>query len=72
MVSLLTPAAIARCATLFDAMGQKRFEIGSQQPMANLVKLTGNFLIASTLESWARRWRWCANREWTRTASSIS
>jgi 3-hydroxyisobutyrate dehydrogenase-like beta-hydroxyacid dehydrogenase len=44
-------AAIARCETLFDAIGQKRFEIGPEQPMANLVKLTGNFLIASTLES---------------------
>ena len=44
-------AALARCEPLFDAMGQKRFEIGNRQPMANLVKLSGNFLIASTLES---------------------
>lgn len=44
-------AALARCEPLFDAMGQKRFEIGNRQPMANLVKLAVNFLIASTLES---------------------
>jgi 3-hydroxyisobutyrate dehydrogenase-like beta-hydroxyacid dehydrogenase len=42
---------IARCQPLFDAMGQKTFAIGDKPSAANLVKLTGNFLIASMLES---------------------
>ena len=44
-------AALARCRPLFDAMGQKTVEVGEQQPHANVVKLSGNFLIAATLES---------------------
>ena len=43
--------AIARCQPLFDAMGQKTFVLGAKQPEANLIKLTGNFLIASMIES---------------------
>jgi 3-hydroxyisobutyrate dehydrogenase-like beta-hydroxyacid dehydrogenase len=43
--------AVARCRPLLDAMGQKTFTIGDKQSMANLVKITGNFLIASMLES---------------------
>jgi 3-hydroxyisobutyrate dehydrogenase-like beta-hydroxyacid dehydrogenase len=43
--------SVARCGPLFDAMGQKTFVIGPHQPHANLTKLTGNFLIASMLES---------------------
>lgn len=42
---------LARCRSLFDALGQKTFVIGSNPSQANLVKLTGNFLIASVLES---------------------
>jgi 3-hydroxyisobutyrate dehydrogenase-like beta-hydroxyacid dehydrogenase len=42
---------IARCQSLFDAMGQKTFVIGGKPSESNLAKLTGNFLIASTLES---------------------
>jgi 3-hydroxyisobutyrate dehydrogenase-like beta-hydroxyacid dehydrogenase len=43
--------AIARCQPLFDAVGQKTFVIGNTPPWANLVKLSGNFLIASMIES---------------------
>lgn len=43
--------AVARCQPLFDAMGQKTFVIGDTQPQANLIKLSGNFLIASMIES---------------------
>ncbi len=43
--------AVSRCQPLFDAMGQRTFVLGRKQPDANLVKLTGNFLIASMLES---------------------
>jgi 3-hydroxyisobutyrate dehydrogenase-like beta-hydroxyacid dehydrogenase len=42
---------VARCQPLFNAMGQKTFVIGGKPSEANLVKLTGNFLIASALES---------------------
>src|SRR5207253_11129022 len=36
---------------LFEAMGQKTFPIGDQPKAANLVKLSGNYLIASTIEA---------------------
>lgn len=42
---------VDRCRPLFDAMGQKTFVLGAFPPAANLVKLGGNFLIASVIES---------------------
>lgn len=42
---------IARCQPLFDAMGQRTFVVGEEAPKANVVKLAGNFLIASVIES---------------------
>lgn len=42
---------LARCAPLFEAMGQKTFAISDEPPAANLVKLSGNFLIAAVIES---------------------
>jgi 3-hydroxyisobutyrate dehydrogenase-like beta-hydroxyacid dehydrogenase len=48
------PAAqIERCRTLFDAMGQKIFIAGDDASGANLIKLTGNFLITTVIESLA-------------------
>lgn len=44
---------IARCQCLFDAMAQKTFVVGGEAPAANLVKVTGNFLITATIESLA-------------------
>lgn len=44
-------AAIQACQPLFDAMGQKTSVIGTEPPAANLVKLSGNFLIASAIEA---------------------
>ena len=32
-----------RCQPLFDALGQKTFIVGELPPIANLIKLTGNF-----------------------------
>ena len=46
-----TDATLRRCQPLFDAMGQQTFVIGAEPSDANIVKLTGNFLIASVLES---------------------
>jgi 3-hydroxyisobutyrate dehydrogenase-like beta-hydroxyacid dehydrogenase len=42
---------IMHCQPLFDAMGQKTFVVGERPSMANVVKLAGNFMIASMLES---------------------
>lgn len=39
------------CRPPFDAMGQKTFVVGAEPKVANLVKLSGNFLIASVIES---------------------
>lgn len=44
-------AAVDDCAPLFDAMGQKVFYLGAESSAANLVKLSGNFLIACVIES---------------------
>ena len=43
-------AAVAKCGPLFNAMGQKTFILGEDPSAANVVKLSGNFLIVSTLE----------------------
>jgi 3-hydroxyisobutyrate dehydrogenase-like beta-hydroxyacid dehydrogenase len=44
-------AAVDAFAVLFSALGQKVFYLGEEPSAANLVKLSGNFLIASVLES---------------------
>jgi 3-hydroxyisobutyrate dehydrogenase-like beta-hydroxyacid dehydrogenase len=41
------------CRPLFDAIGQKTFLAGEEAPMANVIKLTGNFLISTMIESLA-------------------
>ncbi|MEA2767943.1 MAG: hypothetical protein QOD93_905 [Acetobacteraceae bacterium] len=41
---------ITRCQPLFDAIGQRTFVIGDTPAWANLVKLSGNFLIAAMIE----------------------
>jgi 3-hydroxyisobutyrate dehydrogenase-like beta-hydroxyacid dehydrogenase len=38
-------------APLFDAIGQRTYVIGDKPSAANLVKLSGNFLLASVIES---------------------
>ena len=43
--------AIELCTPLFNAIGQRTFRFGEWQPAANLIKVSGNFLIASVLES---------------------
>jgi 3-hydroxyisobutyrate dehydrogenase-like beta-hydroxyacid dehydrogenase len=44
---------IAKCQPLFDAMGQKTFVVGEDAPGANVIKLNGNFLITTVIESLA-------------------
>lgn len=45
------PAAIEAAAPLLEAIGQKTFVISNTPKAANLVKLSGNFLIASVIEA---------------------
>jgi 3-hydroxyisobutyrate dehydrogenase-like beta-hydroxyacid dehydrogenase len=45
--------AIAACTPLFDAMGQKTFRFGAKPADANLLKISGNFLISCVIESLA-------------------
>ena len=44
------PGAIAACQPLFEAVGQKTIPMGEDPGTANLVKLSGNFLIAAVIE----------------------
>jgi 3-hydroxyisobutyrate dehydrogenase-like beta-hydroxyacid dehydrogenase len=43
--------AVKAAASLFDAIGQKTFVVSETPKAGNLVKLSGNFLIASVIES---------------------
>jgi 3-hydroxyisobutyrate dehydrogenase-like beta-hydroxyacid dehydrogenase len=44
---------INRCSELFSVIGQKTFVAGPEPASANLVKLTGNFLLTTVLEGLA-------------------
>jgi 3-hydroxyisobutyrate dehydrogenase-like beta-hydroxyacid dehydrogenase len=41
---------VVRCQPLFEALGQHTFIVADAPPTANLVKLSGNFLIAAVIE----------------------
>jgi 3-hydroxyisobutyrate dehydrogenase-like beta-hydroxyacid dehydrogenase len=43
--------AVDACMPLFGAIGQSTFRVGDQPQHANLIKLSGNFLFASLIES---------------------
>ncbi len=45
------PSAVDACAPLFQVLGQKTFSVGDTPHAANLVKLSGNFLLASVIEA---------------------
>jgi 3-hydroxyisobutyrate dehydrogenase-like beta-hydroxyacid dehydrogenase len=45
------PDTVDSCMPLFEVLGQSTFRIGNKPPAANLVKLSGNFLIASVIEA---------------------
>jgi 3-hydroxyisobutyrate dehydrogenase-like beta-hydroxyacid dehydrogenase len=42
---------LERCRPIFDGVGQRTFVIGASPEMANVVKLSGNFLIFSVIEA---------------------
>jgi 3-hydroxyisobutyrate dehydrogenase-like beta-hydroxyacid dehydrogenase len=45
------PEAVQVCAPIFETLGQKTFHIGDRPEATNLIKLSGNFLIAAAIES---------------------
>jgi 3-hydroxyisobutyrate dehydrogenase-like beta-hydroxyacid dehydrogenase len=45
------PKTVQACQPLFEALGQRTFVIADEPPKANLVKLSGNFLIAAVIET---------------------
>src|SRR5882724_1057537 len=51
IVAAGAPDVLDACSPLFEAMGQKTIHISDEPPLANLVKLSGNFLIASVIEA---------------------
>ena len=51
IVAAGAPDAVDACLPLFEALGQKTFSVDSKPQAANLVKLSGNFLIASVIEA---------------------
>lgn len=51
IVAAGAPEAVNAAAPLFDAIARKTFIISDTPKAANLVKLSGNFLIASVIES---------------------
>lgn len=51
VVAAGAPSALETLAPIFDTIGQRTFVVSEQQHAANLVKLSGNFLIASVIES---------------------
>jgi 3-hydroxyisobutyrate dehydrogenase-like beta-hydroxyacid dehydrogenase len=50
IVAAGAPADVERCQPLFDNLGQRTFVIGTDPEHANLVKLLGNMMTATTLE----------------------
>ncbi|HEY6453074.1 MAG TPA: NAD(P)-dependent oxidoreductase [Steroidobacteraceae bacterium] len=51
IVAAGAPAALEACRPLFESMGQRTFELGAEPSAANVVKLSGNFLIAAAIEA---------------------
>ena len=51
IVAAGAPAAVEEGKPLFDALGQKTFPISTEPAAANLVKLSGNFLLAAAIEA---------------------
>jgi 3-hydroxyisobutyrate dehydrogenase-like beta-hydroxyacid dehydrogenase len=45
------PTAVKTCQPVLDVLGQKTFSIGTEPSSANLVKLSGNFLLAAAIEA---------------------
>lgn len=44
-------AVLDRCQPLFDALGQRTFRVGTTPSAAHVVKIAGNFMLASMIEA---------------------
>src|SRR5437867_10266334 len=51
IVTAGTTQAIERCRPLFESIGQGLEIVGDDPPSANVVKLAGNFILASAIEA---------------------
>ena len=51
IVAAGNPTALRTCQPLLDVLGQKTFPIGTTPASVNLVKLSGNFLMAAVIEA---------------------
>jgi 3-hydroxyisobutyrate dehydrogenase-like beta-hydroxyacid dehydrogenase len=51
VVAAGAPPVLERLTPLFDVIGQRTFVVSEEPQAANLVKLSGNFLLASVIES---------------------
>jgi 3-hydroxyisobutyrate dehydrogenase-like beta-hydroxyacid dehydrogenase len=51
IVAAGSPSAVNMCKPLLDVLGQRTFPIGTTPSSANLVKLSGNFLLAAAIEA---------------------
>lgn len=51
IVAAGNPSAVNMCKPLLDVLGQRTFPIGTTPSSANLVKLSGNFLLAAAIEA---------------------
>ena len=51
IVAAGAPEAVKTATPIFDAIGQRTFTVSEDAPAANIIKLSGNFLIASVIES---------------------
>ena len=51
VVAAGAPDAVQSAAPLFDAIGQRTFVVAEEPTAASMIKLSGNFLIASVIES---------------------
>jgi 3-hydroxyisobutyrate dehydrogenase-like beta-hydroxyacid dehydrogenase len=50
IVAAGAPADVVRCRPIFDCLGQRTFVVGADPQEANLIKLLGNMMTATTLE----------------------
>lgn len=51
IVAAGSAAALQICAPAFDVMGQRTFIVGAEPVAANVVKITGNFMLVSAIET---------------------
>jgi len=51
IVAAGAPEAVAACDQVFEVLGQRTFVVSEHAPNANLVKFSGNFLIAAVIQA---------------------